>query len=166
MAWVHLLGRKFAQALTDPKFDLLADWPYWNRFQVQGHCYYGLLRGRRFCLSQSRCDAAEPMPKLARVFRDGNSVDPSCGPFYSNSKGEIGLLVTAWNGSQWIQMISPGTPDQPEDQFRELSDKISADRTIDPQPVSLSQVKNDGNRSLQELIDILGSVRGRRDFEW
>jgi hypothetical protein len=167
MAWVHLLGRKFAAALNDPTFDLLLDWPYWNRYGRQGHSYYGRLNGRRFCISQSKRDGPDKVENLACVFQDGNSIDLRVGPFYANKKGQIGLLVAAWNGSQWLQMISPGTQDQPSDVFTELAARIRADRTIDPQPLFV-----DGDRSsttdrrLQELEDILQGIRARKDFDW
>ncbi len=67
MAWVHLLGRKFADVLTDSDFDLLLEWPYWNRFGQQGHCYYGSCHDRRFCISQSRRDRPDTTENLERV---------------------------------------------------------------------------------------------------
>lgn len=76
------------------------------------------------------------MGNIARIFRNGDCIDERVGPFYSNSKGQIGLLVVAWDGSQWLQIISPGTPDQPTDYFVELAGQIRQDRTIDPQPIS------------------------------
>jgi hypothetical protein len=168
MAWVHLLGRKFADVLNDPGFDLLLEWPYWNRFGRQGHCYYGCLNSRRYCISQSKRNGPDTMRNLARVFRDGNAIDQRIGPFYSNRKGQAGLLVAAWNGSQWLQMISPGTPDQPADGFAELVEKIRADRTFDPQPLHFDEfghVSLADNR-LQELEDVLNGICGRRDFDW
>lgn len=108
------------------------------------------------------------MENLARVFRDGNSIDIRVGPFYSNRKGQTGLLVAAWNGSQWLQMISPGTPDQPCDAFTQLTDKIRSDHTFDPQPL---QFDDSGRLSLlhnrlHELEDILNGIRSRKDFDW
>src|SRR5271166_6369435 len=123
-AWVYLLGRKFGSVLTDPEFELLSDWAYWNRFGQQGRCYYGFCKGRRFCISQSRRNAPDTVNNIARVFGNGDSIDKRVGPFYSNRKGQVGLLVAAWNGSQWLQMISPGTADQPRDTFAELAEKI------------------------------------------
>ncbi len=103
---------------------------------------------------------------LARILRDGDLIDTRVGPFYSNGKGQIGLLTAAWNGSQWLQMISPGTPDQPKDTFMELAEKIRVDRTFDPQPLSFDRITRSTGRRLEELEDILQSLRGRRDFDW
>lgn len=166
MAWVHLVARKFAGVLADPDFDLLVEWPYWNRFGSQGHSYYGTCHGRRFCMSQSHQDGADTMESLARVFRNGNSIDTRIGPFYSNRKGQIGLIVAAWRGSQWVQMISPGTPDQPRDMFAALAEKIRADKTFDPPRLHVDRLLRSTDARLQELEDILEDIRGRRDFDW
>ena len=103
---------------------------------------------------------------IARVFRNGDSIDERVGPFYRNSKLQVGLLVAAWDGSQWLQMISPGTPDQPKDRFVELADKIRQDRTLDPQPLSFDGPGLKTGCRLQELYDILEGIRGRKDFDW
>ncbi len=166
MAWVHLLGRKFAEVLIDQDFELLADWLYWNRYGVQGHSYYGSWHERRFCISQSRREGPDMIGNIARVFRNGDSIDERVGPFYRNSKLQVGLLVAAWDGSQWLQMISPGTPDQPKDRFVELADKIRQDRTLDPQPLSFDGPGLKTGCRLQELYDILEGIRGRKDFDW
>jgi hypothetical protein len=165
-AWVYRLGREFAKTLTDPSFDLMIDWPYWNRHGQQGHSYYAVCHGRRFCMSQSKRQGPDEMGNLARIFADGDAIDTRIGPFYSNRKGQVGLVVAAWNGSQWVQMISPGTNDQPrQDAFVELVGKIRADRTFDPHPLDLSR-QTYGDRRLQELEDILKTVRARGDFDW
>lgn len=166
MAWVHLLGRKFADLLDDR--DLLLDWPYWNRSGQQGHCYYVCSRDRRYCISQSKRNGPDSLANIAKIFRDGNAIDKRVGPFYVNKKGQIGLLVAAWNGSQWLQVISPGVPSQPNDEFSEIANKIRADRTIDPQPLFFNSsggfsMKNPG---LRELEDILRQVKERADFDW
>ncbi len=168
MAWVHLLGRKFAEVLNHPDFDLLVDWPYWNRYGRQGHSYYGCLNGRRYCVSQSKRTGPDTLENLARVFGNGNSIDVRVGPFYSNRKCHTGLLVAAWNGSQWLQMISPGTPDQPSDAFAQLAEKIRSDRTFDPQPLQFDEFGRSSiiDRRLQELEDILKGICARRDFDW
>jgi hypothetical protein len=102
----------------------------------------------------------------ALVFRDGNAIDTRIGPFYCNRKGQVGLVVAAWNGSQWVQMISPGTPDQPkQDKFVELVHTIQQDRTFDPHPIDLSRETYSDHR-LQELEDILKDIQARRDFDW
>jgi len=165
-AWVYRLGREFAGVLTDDGFDLLLNWPYWNRFGRQGHSYYGLCHGRRFCISQSKREGPDDVRNLARVFRDGDSIDKRMGPFYCNSKGQIGLLVAAWNGSQWLQMISPGTPDQPRDHFAKLAEEIRADRVFDPQPLDFAALARSTNSRLQELEDIIADLRGRKEFDW
>ena len=179
MAWVHLLGRKFADALIDPEFDLLLDWPYWNRLGRQGHCYYASCRGRRFCISQSCRRGPDLVNNLERVFRNGDSVDERAGPFYTYRKGQVGLLVAAWNGSQWLQMISPGTPDQPRDDFAELAKKIQADPIVDARRQLQAAIRNLSRRKtrgavgrsahtqLQELEEeIFEHLRGQRDFDW
>lgn len=166
MAWVHLLGRKFAEMLGDPDCELLLDWPYWNRFGQQGHCYYATCHSRRFCISQSKREGPDKIQNLARVFRDGDAIDKRIGPFYSNKKGQIGLVVAAWNGSQWVQMISPGTPDQPNDAFIQLAEKIRADRTLDPQPLRFDSISGSTDTRLKELEDILQNLRIRKDFDW
>ena len=71
---------------------------------------YGQCLGRRFCISQSAVKnltrwliwlpSSEMAIRLTFVW----------GLFYSNSRGQVGLLVAAWDGSQWVQMISPGVP--------------------------------------------------------
>ena len=165
MAWVHLLGRKFAKVLIDPEFTLLEDWPYWNRFGQQGHSYYGFCRHRRFCISQSKSKHSDPLFKLARVFGNGAAIDEKTGPFYRNQSGQIGLVVAAWNGSQWLQMISPGTPDQPRDSFAELAEKIRTDRTIDPQPLQIGRIAGSADSRLKEFDDILRNLLGRKDFK-
>jgi hypothetical protein len=165
-AWVYRLGREFAGVLTDDRFDVLLNWPYWNRFGRQGHSYYGRYRGRRFCISQSKREGPDAMGNLARVFRDGDSIDKRVGPFYCNSKGQVGLLVAAWNGSQWLQMISPGTPDQPRDHFAKLAEEIRADRTFDPRPLDFAALPRSADKRLQELEDIIANLRGRREFDW
>jgi hypothetical protein len=103
---------------------------------------------------------------MAAVFRDGNAIDTRVGPFYSNRKGQVGLVVAAWNGSQWLQMISPGTPGQPQDAFAELEDRIRTDRTFDPHPLDVDAMPSATDRRLQELEDILRSLRSRTDFDW
>jgi len=162
--WVHLLGRRLANTLTDPDFDLLLDWPYWNRFGRKGHSYYGQCNGRRFCMSQSACEGPDNLAHLASILRNGDAIDCRVGPFYSNRRGQVGLLVAAWNGSQWLQMISPGTQDQPNDAYSQLTDKIRADKTFDPQVLDLNCLS--ANARLRELEDILKDLQGRRDFDW
>jgi len=166
VAWVHLLGRKFADVLRDERFDLMIDWPYVNRFGVQGHSYYGCLRGRRFCVSQSRRQGPDAMANIASIFRNGDCIDIRIGPFYANRKGQIGLVTAAWNGDQWLQVISPGTPDQPADNFTEIAQRIRDDRTIDPRPLDFDQLGRLVAPRCVELIDIIGQLRGRNDFEW
>lgn len=168
MAWVHLLGRRFAEVLSDPAFEMLLEWPYWNRSGRQGHCYYGRLNSRRYCISQSKRKGPDTMPNLSRVFRDGDAIDERVGPFYVNRRGQAGLLVAAWSGSQWLQMISPGTPDQPLDGFVELANKIRADRTFDPQPPCFNEFGRASRTDarLQELGDVLNGICARKDFDW
>lgn len=73
------------------------------------------------------------MERLARVFRDGDSIDERVGPFYCNRTGQVGLVVSAWNAGQWLQIFSPGTPDHlRDDTFAELEERIRADRTFAP----------------------------------
>lgn len=74
-AWVYRLGREFAKALTDPSFDLMMDWPYWNRYGQQGHSYYAFCHGGRFCMSQSKRQGPDEMGNLARIFTDGDAID-------------------------------------------------------------------------------------------
>lgn len=164
--WVYLLGRRFSGVVADPSFEIIVDWPYWNRRQVQGHCYYGHWSGRKFCLSQSRQSGPDCMSRIAKVLSNGDAIDTRVGPFYRNRRGQIGLLVGAWNGSQWIQMISPGTPNQPQDAFAELERTIRADRSFDPQPIDFSSTLGSANRRMQELEDIILNLRARTDFEW
>ena len=166
MAWVQLLGRKFADVLRHENFDLMVDWSYVNRFGVQGHSYYGCLLGRRFCVSQSRRQGPDAMERIARIFRNGDGIDRSIGPFYSNRKGQVGLIVAAWNGSQWLQVISPGTPDQPNDNFTAIAQRIREDRTIDPQPLDFDRFGRSTSPGSLELLDIIGQLRGRSDFDW
>jgi hypothetical protein len=107
------------------------------------------------------------MVNLSRIFADGDAIDTRIGPFYCNRKGQVGLVVAAWNGSQWVQMISPGTNDQPgQDAFVELVAKIRADRTFDPHALDISRMGRVTDRRLQELEDILKTVQARRDFDW
>src|SRR5581483_5252306 len=91
--WVYLLGRKFATALTDPKFQVLSDWPYWNRRDIEGHCYYANWNERKFCLSQSRQSGPDNVNRIANVLRNGDTIDTRVGPFYRNRRGQVGLLV-------------------------------------------------------------------------
>ena len=65
-----------------------------------------------------------------------------------------------------MQMISPGTADQPSDAFAALADKIRDDRLFDPQPLLFDDLDRSTDRRLQELEDILESIRVRKDFEW
>ena len=164
--WVYPLGRKFASALVDPKFKLIIDWPYWNRRQVQGYCYYAEWQGRKFCLSQSRQSGPDTMAHIASIFRNGDAIDTRVGPFYCNRRGQVGLLAAAWNASQWIQIISPGTPGQPQDAFTELERTIRADRSFDPQPLDFGSLPAATDWRIQELEDILGNLQVRADFEW
>jgi hypothetical protein len=166
VAWVHLLGRKVAAALADPKFDLLLNWPYWNRFGRQGQSYYGSYQGRKFCVSQSKQEEPDTMAKLSRVFRDGNAIDVRVGPFYSNKRRQTGLVVAAWYGSQWVQAISPGTSEQPDDDFSRLAGKIRDDRSVDPRPFRFDALTPSSDSRLQELEDILKNLRGRPSFDW
>jgi hypothetical protein len=167
-AWVYRLGREFAKVLSDPNFDLLADWPHWNRRGQQGHSYYATCHSRRFCMSQSKRQGPDEMANLAHIFADGNAIDTRVGPFYCNRKGQqLGLIVAAWNGSQWVQMISPGTTDQPrQDAFVALVARIRADRAFDPHPLDIFTIGRVTHRRLQELQDILKIVQARRDFDW
>lgn len=164
--WVYLLGRKFGSVVADPSFEIIVDWPYWNGRQVEGRYYYGESNGRKFCLSQSRQSGPDSMSKIAKVLRNGDAIDTRVGPFYRNRRGQVGLLVGAWNGSQWIQMISPGTPNQPQDAFAEFEGTIRADRSFDPQPIDFSLTPAATNWRMQELEDIILNLRARTDFEW
>jgi hypothetical protein len=165
-AWVYRLGREFGDVLTNDGFEMLLEWPYWNRHRRQGHSYYGRCHGRTFCISQSKRIGPDRIGNLASVFRDGGAIDTKVGPFYCNSKGQVGLLVAAWNGSQWLQMISPGTPDQPKDRFAKLAEEIRADKTLAPVPLDFSLPAHSKNDRLQELEDIIADLRGRREFDW
>lgn len=166
MAWVHLLGRKFAGVLEHPDCVLLDDWPYWNRYGRQGHCYYLVCAGRRFCVSQSKRESADTVRNLARVFRNGDLIDTRVGPFYANRRGQVGVIVTAWDGSQWLQIISPGMPDQPMDEFCELAARIRSDKMFDPHPIDFDNLVLSTDKRLQELEDIIRTLRGRPDFQW
>jgi hypothetical protein len=106
------------------------------------------------------------MVHLASVFKNGDSIDSRVGPLYSNSRGQVGLVVAAWDGSQWLQMISPRTLDQAKDTFSDLADKIRADKTLDPQPLNLDRLPFWGGSRLQELEDALKNIRGREEFDW
>jgi hypothetical protein len=117
-------------------------------------------------MSQSACEGPDTLDHLARIFSDGDSIDCRVGPFYSNRHQQVGLLVAAWDGCQWLQMVSPGTPDQPSDAFSALAEKIRADKTFDPQPLNLDRLSRSPTGRLQELEDVLKDLRGRRDFDW
>jgi hypothetical protein len=106
------------------------------------------------------------MANIASIFRNGDCIDIRIGPFYANRKGQIGLVTAAWNGDQWLQVISPGTPDQPADNFTEIAQRIRDDRTIDPRPLDFDQLGRLVAPRCVELIDIIGQLRGRNDFEW
>jgi hypothetical protein len=106
------------------------------------------------------------MTHVAGVFKNGDAVDKRVGPFYCNRQGQVGLLVAAWNGDQWMQMISPGTPTQPQDAFAELERTIRADRSFDPQPIDFGSMPAATDWRMQELEDILRNLRGRTDFHW
>jgi hypothetical protein len=79
--WVYLLGRKFVTAFTDAKFQPLTDWLYWNRRNIEGHCYYAHWNGRKFCLSQSRQPGPDKLTRIANVLRNGDAIDTRVGPF-------------------------------------------------------------------------------------
>lgn len=157
MAWVHRLGRDFAKALLSSEFCLRSDKPYVNRFNVQGHQYYGVYRERRLFISQSRRVGPDTPEGLARVFQNRDLVNERVGPFYHNFVGQIGLLVEAWNGPQWLHIISPRVfPDQPIDEFDQVAAEIISDEKFDPL---------DLDRISEQATEAIGNLKAFEDFD-
>lgn len=104
------------------------------------------------------------MSHIATVFSNGDAIDTRVAPFNRNRWGKVGLLVAAWNGGQWVQMISPDTANRLQDAFAELEHRIRSDRTFDPQPVDFDNIPTTKYRRPQELEDILQNLRGPSRF--
>jgi hypothetical protein len=173
IAWVHALGRMFADELEKPDFEVFLERPFFNRNGIPGYSYYGYREGRRFCVSQSRQSEPDSTANLARVLGAKKAtarIETRLGPFYRNHKNQVGLVVGAWDGSQWVQMFSPGTPDQPLDRFTRWMARVRDDRQFDPQITFFGDDDNGGSSppgvQIEELEDILRHLRARRDFDW
>lgn len=122
MAWEHLVGRKFAKIL--PELEMTFEEPYINESGVQGYRLTGLHSGRTFYVSQSRTTQMAPLRKIAKVLANGDNIDVRKSALYRNRELQEGLRVEAWDGSTWFQVFTPETPQQPDDQFRQLTFKI------------------------------------------